>query len=267
MNLKELVINYSKYEQAYKKNDNIKEILKRYNKFEIYNVIESIFHLFASFAFTFFIFHLLSELANTIGVYFLFLPVWILVAGCFFWGSCEFFNFIRFKKEKNINQITKLYFADKLYQNHKKFIKFNNKINKIPKTEQKNIIKIRKTIFNILEYKKNNFNKRYPKEKSNYNQEEYENDYAFYKKKIKMFDILLHFLKQESITEIRKINIEIQNLIKDFDVFKQKELLDIIDQKIKEEENSNKNELKIQKENTSILEKLNNKNNRAIKEI
>ena len=59
MNLKELVINYSKYEQAYKKNDNIKEILKRYNKFEIYNVIESIFHLFASFAFTFFIFHLL----------------------------------------------------------------------------------------------------------------------------------------------------------------------------------------------------------------
>ena len=82
-----------------------------------------------------------------------------------------------------------------------------------------------------------------------------------------MFDILLHFLKQESITEIRKINIEIQNLIKDFDVFKQKELLDIIDQKIKEEENSNKNELKIQKENTSILEKLNNKNNRVIKEI
>ena len=55
MNLKELVINYSKYEQAYKKNDNIKEILKRYNKFEIYNVIESIFHLFASFAFTFFL--------------------------------------------------------------------------------------------------------------------------------------------------------------------------------------------------------------------
>lgn len=267
MNLKELVINYRKYEQAYKKNDKIKEILKRYNKLEIYNIIESIFHLFASFAFTFFIFNLLSELANTIGVFFLFLPVWILVAGCFFLVSCEFFNFIRFKKEKNINQITKIYFADTLYQNHKKFIKFNDKINKIPKTEEEDIIEIREIIFNILEYKQKNFYKKYPKEEFNYNKEDYKNDFTFYKKKIEMFDILLHFLEQESITEIRKINFEIQNLIKDFDVFKQKELLDIIDKKIKEEENINKNELKIQKENTSILEKLNNKNNKVIKEI
>lgn len=263
MDFKELIKNYNEYEKAYIELNKIKKFIKRYNKTKLYNTFEIMFYFITSFFILYYSFNWSEEPISL----FFFLPFLGFIVCCFCLISCEFFNFFRLRKNKNINKITKILFKDTLYQNYNKFIKFNNKVNNLPEKKQDYIVKIRETIINIIKYNDKEFQNRFPKEKHNYNKEEYEKAAAECKKRIEMLDILIHFLKQEDIQNIRKFNKELQEIIITFDTFKQKELLDVIDQKIKEEEMNNKNENQIKKENISILEKLNNRNNKLIKEI
>jgi hypothetical protein len=277
MELKNLIIDYIQYEKAYKNLNNIKKISKRYNKIDNYELFSILINIFLSIIATYFISSFITfdeaftnisqSLAIFLGLPIIFGAVITTLSITFL----SYFNLVTLKKIKNINKITTLLFSGIFFQNMKKLKIFNEKINKdYSDKDIDNIFTLRKLISKTKKYRRAQHKKKFPLEREEYSDKSaYQESYNHSNKKIGLIDILEYKLLDSEIIEIRNLDQKLfENIIKKLNTLDQKRILDIVNDKILEEENKNINEDKIIKNNAIVIDKLYNKtNNKIIREI
>ena len=265
MKLKDFINNYINNEKAMNKLNSLQKLVNRYNDSTLYDIF-SILLLFTTSILTTSFLSSMIYIEHEGAKLFLIINVFLIV---FFFLSLlfKFINeYILYKKLK-IEKLLKKMFNPFCLFSIKKTIKLNKKFKQIKNTEKNNILSIIEIKKEIKSYRHKKHREKFPKEKSNYDKEQYEESENFCYKEIKIVDILEYLLINLNIEDIKNINSGIKTNIFKITLFEQKRLLDIINNKLIEKNMELNNNKEIKKYNKNVLDNLTNENNKVIREL